>query len=143
MALTPQVVQDLTEQAKKLLDLWMRTRLVFIKSFGNQPVTDDQEKAYLELKSEIQRLFRSMSENLTPGLKFDGDKMIETLKNAISMEQLRQNTAPERQKYFATWHAIYIKLTRTLGALETINAGYFPSDHRAMLQSAGSGKKKK
>jgi hypothetical protein len=142
MPLTPPVVETLTEQAKRLLDLWMRTRLVFIKSFGNQPITDDQEKAYLELKSEIQRLHRSMSDELTPGLKFDGDKMIETLKNAISMEQLRQQSAQERQKYFSTWHALYIKLTRTLGALEIINAGYFPMEHRSLLQSAPSKKRK-
>lgn len=135
MALNPTVVATLNEQVKKLLDLWMRARLVFIKSFGNQPIGDDQENAYLELKSEIQRLYRASSEELTPGLKFDGDKMIETLKNAISMAQLRQQNVQERQKYFAIWHQIYIKLTRTLGALEVINAGYFPHEHRAMLKS--------
>jgi hypothetical protein len=145
MALTPHTVAELNENVKKLLDLWMRTRLVFIKAFGNQPIDDAQENAYLELKSEIQRLYRTISENITSGLMFDGDKMIETMKNAISMDQLRQQAAKERQSYLATWHQIYIRLTRTLGALEVINAGYYPHEHRSMLQSykdAGKGKSK-
>lgn len=139
--LTPPVVESLDEQVKNLLELWMRVRLVFVKSFGTQPIDEDQEREYLELKSELQRLYRAISENLTPGLQFDGDKMIETLKNAISMEQLRQQSAAERQKYFGIWHQIYIKLTRTVGALEVIKAGYYPREHRSLLKSTKSAKK--
>lgn len=136
MALNPPVVAQMVEQTKSLLDLWMRVRLIFIKSFSTQPIGDDQEKAYLDLKGEIQRLYRVISEELTPGLNFEGDKMMDTLKNAISMEQMRTQSASERQKYFAIWHQIYIRITRTLGALEIIHAGYYPHEHRALIKGA-------
>lgn len=140
MALTPPVVAKLVEDAKKLLDLWMRTKLVFLKAFGNEPITEEQENAYLQLKSEIQRLYRSISEELTPGLKFEGDLMIESMKNAISMEHLRGSSPQDRQKYFSIWHQVYIRLTRTLGALDVIHAGYYPHEHRPLLQSVGKKK---
>jgi hypothetical protein len=135
MALTPLVVTELAEQAKNLLELWMKIRMVFVRAFGTQEITKEQEDEYLNLKGEVQSLYRAMSNQLTLGLKFDGDKMAEILKNATSMDLLRQQTAPERQKLFAIWHQIYVKLTRTLGALEIMNAGYFPHEHRALMAS--------
>ena len=35
MPLTPPDVEELHEQIKKLLELWMRTKLVFLKAFGS------------------------------------------------------------------------------------------------------------
>jgi hypothetical protein len=135
MALNPQVVMELAEQAKNMLELWMKIRMVFVRAFGTQDITKEQEDEYLNLKGEIQSLHRAMSNQLTLGLQFDGDKMTETLKSATSMDFLRQQTAQERQKFFATWHQVYVKLTRTMGALEIMNAGYFPHEHRALVAS--------
>ena len=133
MALTPEIIDELDEDARKLLDLWMRTKLVFVRSFGTEAISNEQESAYLQLKSEISRIYRIMSDNLTPGLLFDGDVMQEVLKNAMSMAHLRNQNPKERQKFYAQWHRVYIKLTRTLGALEVMKAGYLPNEHRALL----------
>jgi hypothetical protein len=133
MALTPPVVATMHQNAKRLLDLWLRVRLVIIRAFGNAEIDDKQEAEFLELKSEIQRLYRVISDELTRGLLFDGDQMMDLLKNAINIEHLRAVSPKERQKTLSIWHNVYIKLTRTLGALEVIEAGYYPFEHRRLL----------
>lgn len=135
MALTPLTVDELHEQAKKLLELWMKIKLVFLKAFAEGAITREQEANYLQLKSEISRIYRTVSEKITPGLKFDGEKMMEMLKNAMTMEHISQLPPAERQSINRLWHAIYIKLTRTLGALEVMKSGYYPNLHRARLKS--------
>src|SRR5438874_1553470 len=117
MPLTPPDVQELHEQIKKLLELWMRTKLVFLKAFGDEQISKEQEGAYLQLKSEIARINRSIKDKLPKGLFFDDDKMTEILKNAMSMEHLHNQPPAERQNYYQTWHRIFIRLTRALGAL--------------------------
>jgi hypothetical protein len=141
MALTPKDVEELHESSKKLLGLWMQIKLVFLKSFGSGELTPGHEHAYLQLKSDISRINRAVSERLTAGLKFDSEKLMEMLKNAITMEHLRNQPSNEKQNIYAMWHRIYIKLTRTLGALEIMQAGYYPHVHRARLKSMASSTK--
>ncbi len=134
MANTPDELSDLFESVKKLLELWMRIKLVLIKAFGEGEVTREQETAYLQMKSEISRIYRTVSQRLTPGMQFDGDRMMELLKNAMTMEHLHQQPAAEQQGYYATWHAIYVRLTRTLGVLEAMKAGFHPQMFRTALK---------
>jgi hypothetical protein len=136
MALTPLVVDELSEQNKKLLELWMKIKLVFLKAFAEGEITREQEGQYLQLKSEISRIYRVVSEKLPVGLKYDGDKMMDMLKNAMTMEHLQQLPAGERQTLNRLWHQIYIKLTRTLGALDVMKSGYYPHLHRARFKSS-------
>lgn len=134
MALTPDVVDELFDQNKKLLELWMQIHSVMVKALADEPLTDEQETQYLQLKGEISRIYRLVSEKLPTGLFFDGDKMMEMLKNAMTLEQLQKFPLPERQNFQRTWHLIYIKLTRALGALEVMQHGYYPHLHRAYLK---------
>jgi hypothetical protein len=143
MALTPEVVDDLHENSKKMLELWMKIKLVLIKAFGEGEIAREHETAFLQLKSDVSRIYRLISDKLPPGLKFDGDKAMEMLKNAMTMEHLHQLPAGERQNIYKVWHAVYIRLTRTLGALETMKLGYYPHLHRARLQSRHAATAKK
>lgn len=134
MALTPPDVEELNEHVKKLLEMWMRTKLVLLKAFGDEPLTADHEAAFLQLKSDISRIFRTMAAKLPSGLAFEGDKMTEMLKNAMTMEHLHTLPPSDRQKFYGSWHRVYIRLTRTLGALEMIRSGYYPHQHRELLR---------
>ncbi len=142
MALTPEDVDTLYDSIKKLLEAWMRIKLIFQKAFGEGPITPEHENAYLQLKSEVSRLYRLVSDRLPRGLAFDGDKMMEMLKNAMTMEHLSNQSAAERQTYYSTWHRIYLKITRALGALEVMKSGYYPHMHRERLRSKEPAKKK-
>jgi hypothetical protein len=141
MALSPKDVEELSESIKKLVESWMRIKLVFIKAFGNYALTREQENAYLQLKSDLSRIFRGVTTRLPSGLQFEGEKMIEMLKNAITMEHLRSQPPEEKQAFFRTWHQVYIRLVRTQGALGVIKAGYYPQLHRARLTTKTSAKK--
>ena len=143
MALTPIDVDNLHDNVKKLLEYWMRAKLVFLKAFGKEAVVPEHESAYLQLKSEISRIYRLIADKLPTGLLFDGDKMIEMLKNAMTMEHLHQQPASERQSIYRLWHLVYIKLTRTLGALEVMKSGYYPHLHRGRLKTQPLAGKKK
>jgi hypothetical protein len=134
MALTPKDVEELTESMKKLLELWMRTKLVLLKAFGSEPITREHESAFLQLKSDVSRIYRAASNRLSSGLQFEGDKMLEMLKNAMTMGHLQKLSAAEKQNIYVLWHLLYIRMTRTLGALETMKAGYYPHMHRSLLQ---------
>ena len=136
MALNPQGVDELQENVKKLLELWMRIKLVFNKAFGEEEATREHEATYLQLKSEISRIYRIISDKLPAGLKFDGDKMLEMLKNAMTMEHLHAQAPSERHVLYRLWHVVYVKLTRTLGALEVMQSGYYPHLHRERLKKA-------
>ncbi len=142
MPLIPKEVDELDEATKKLLELWMRTKLVLFKAFGNEPVSKEHEAAFLQLKADISRVYRGMDERLnnSPGLKFEGDKMMEMLKNAMNMEHLKNLPAGEKQNIYVIWHLVYIKMTRTLGALEVMKAGYYPHLHRDRLKEKTSAK---
>ncbi|MCE5230782.1 hypothetical protein LLG95_14490 [bacterium] len=142
MALTVDDVEHLHESIKKLLEAWMRIKLIFQKAFGEGPITPEHENAYLQLKSEVSRLYRMVSDRLPRGLAFEGDKMMEMLKNAMTMEHLSNQGAAERQNYYAGWHRIYLKITRALGALEVMKSGYYPHMHRDRLRSKEPVKKK-
>ena len=140
MALSPPEVNDLQETCKKLLGFWMQIKLVFLKAFGAAEISREQESAYMQLKTEISRLNRAASDKLPSGLKFEGEKMMEMLKNAITMEHLRNQPASEKQNINAVWHRLYIKLTRSLGALEVMQSGYYPHVHRSRLKSMAGAK---
>lgn len=143
MALTPLDVDQLTDSVKKLLELWMRTKLVITRAFSTEAITRDHETAFLQLKSDISRIYRGASSRLPSGLKFEGDKMIELLKNAMTMEHLSNQPPIEKQAIFQRWYTVYIRMTRTFGALEVMKAGYYPAVHRGRLKSATETKSSK
>lgn len=144
--LTPKDVDELLGSLKKLLEYWMRIKLVLVRAFGGESIGREHESAFLQLKSDVSRTYRIITTRLPEGLAFEGDKMIEMLKNAINMEQLRSLPVAEKQSIYATWHRVYIRITRTYGAMEVMHAGFFPH-HRQRLKpwtvaQKGSGGKK-
>lgn len=143
MALNPKEVEELHHLVKSLLETWMNIKLVIQKAFGKNPITKEHESAFLNLKSNLSRTYRLISDRLPKDLQFEGDQMIEMMKNATTMEHLHALPLSEKRNVFSKWHEIYVLMTRTFGALEVINEGYYPRLHRDLLkpkQAAGKGK---
>ena len=122
------------QTTKQLVEIWMRIKLAIQKAFGKGEITKEQEQAFLQLKSDLSRHYRSVGERLPKDLLFDGDQMMEMLKNAISMQHLQNQPVAEKRNVFSLWHKVYVKMTRTFGALEVVNDGYYPSLHRDLLR---------
>ncbi len=134
MAFTPPEVAELNQVMKQMVDSWLRIKLAMQKAFGKGEITKEQENAFLQLKSDLSRYYRNMTERLPKDLHFDGDQMMEMLKNSISMQHLQGQPMTEKRNIFSLWHRVYVKMTRTHGALEVINDGYYPSLHRDLLR---------
>ncbi len=141
MALTPPKVAELNQSMKHLLEIWMKIKLAMQRAFGREEITKEHEGAFLKLKSDLSRLYRVVADQLPRELSFEGDQMIELMKNATTMEHLRALPVKEKRNVFSQWHKIYVLMTRTYGAFEVLNEGYYPSLHRALLAPKGAAKK--
>lgn len=134
MALNDQKqVLETQQSVKAVLDNWMRIKLAFQKAFSQGPITREHENAFLKLKSELSRLNRQLSEKLPTNLGFNSPQMMELMKNATTLQSLHALPPQERRQLLEQWHAIYILLNRSLGALEVVGDGYYPSLHRGKL----------
>lgn len=142
MALQSKEIAELYDSMKTLLGIWMRIKLAIQRSFGKDPVSTEQEQAFLKLKSDLSRLYRRVGEKLPPELGFEGDEMIEMMKNATTMANLQQLPLTEKRNIFSKWHRIYVLMTRGFGAMEVMNEGYHPRLHRDLLKTK-KGKKAK
>jgi len=137
MVLTPKEVSETLPAIKGLLESWMKVKLVFQKAFSKGEITREQENAFLQLKSDISRAYRNIMQNVPKDLHFEGDQMMEMLKNAISMQHLQSMPWGDKRNLFSTWHKVYMRMTRTYGAFEVIEQGYYPSIHREILRRKG------
>jgi hypothetical protein len=135
MALQAKEISDLYGSLKTLLEIWMRIKLAIQRAFTGEAPTADQEQAFLKLKSELSRLYRTVGEKLPPDLKFEGEAMIEMMKNATSMKNLQAVPVAEKRNMFSKWHRFYVLMTRSFGAMEVMNEGYHPRLHRERLKT--------
>jgi len=134
MALNDQKqVLETQQSVKSVLDNWMRIKLAFQKAFSQGPITKEHETAFLKLKSELSRLNRQLGEKLPSNLGFNSAQMMELMKNATTLQSLHSLPPQERRQLLEQWHQIYILLNRSLGALEVVGDGYYPSLHRGKL----------
>jgi len=135
MALNPKRVEELYASMKSLLEIWMRIKLVIQKAFSKEDITREHETAFLNLKSSLSRLYRTVGDHLPKDVQFDGDEMVEMMKSATTMKFLQNLALDEKRKIFSNWHRLYVLMTRTFGALEVVNEGYYPRLHRGRLQT--------
>lgn len=126
-------VLETQHAVKAVLENWMRIKLAFQKAFSQGPITKDHETAFLKLKSELSRANRQLSERLPTNLGYDSAQMMDLMKNATTLQSLHSLPPQERRNVLAQWHRIYIQLNRSLGALEVVGEGYYPSLHRGKL----------
>lgn len=134
MALDPNRVDELYEAVKEIAELWIRVKKVYLRAFASSSVTREQEAAFLQIKSDISRAWRSLKPGLPRGLDFSGDKMVDMLRDAMNMEHLTQMAEPEREKSMKIWHGVFILMERSMGAMEVMKKGYYPHLHRPLLK---------
>lgn len=134
MALNPKEVEGLHGSTRKLLEIWMKTKLAIQRGFGKEAISKEHETAFLNLKSDMSRLYRSIGDRLPKDLQFEGDEMMDMMKNAMTLQQLQTLPIGEKKQMFAKWHKLYVLMTRTYGALEVLNDGYYPSLHRDLMK---------
>lgn len=123
-ATKPVKVEETLKDLKRLHELWINFRRYFLKAFSTEPISREEEHEFLEIKSEIARYQRVVSEEVGEDLYFAGDKIIELLRKSISIAHLRSLPLVDKQLNYKLWHYIFIYLGRTVGAYEFFTTGY-------------------
>lgn len=120
------------------LEYWLSFRKFMLKSFTDVELLTEDEANYLEVKSCIARNLRAMGERLKEIGNFDfGEKtMRELLTKCVSVTHLRALPVSDKRALQKEWHGVFIRLSRTVGALKFMSEGYVPS-------VAGKGGKKR
>lgn len=133
----PSPLEVTLSEAQVLVNLWLKTRAFFAKSNTEDPIGREEEQAFLESKSEISRCQRALSAKIPPDAVFPGDKMVDLLRQSISIGHLRALPKADRQTLMANWHAVFVQLCRSVGALQFMVEGYIPPE-RAKKTSSGN-----
>lgn len=139
------------QEAQNLMQLWIRTKSFLLKAISEQPITREDEQAFLETKSDISRYQRVLGPKLPEDADFGASRMQELLRQSISIGHLRGLPKSDKQNLLTAWHHVFIRLSRATGALQFVVEGYVPPPRKAkatgniseMKGAAGAEKKKK
>ena len=134
------------QESQQLLQLWLQTKGFLAKAFTEVQVTQEEERGFLQTKSAVSQLTRTVSQKLPPDVKIGGEKMQELLRQAISISHLRGLPKADKQLIISNWHGAFIALARAVGCLQFINQGYVPPVKEARstgLKDLRGNKKKK
>ncbi|MGB9692047.1 MAG: hypothetical protein ACPL7D_07750 [Candidatus Sumerlaeaceae bacterium] len=140
------------KDAQALLEIWLRIKAYFVKAASDEPITPEDERTFLDLKSEVQRLQRLLRGKMVAGLTFGEQRMADLLRQSISIQHLRELPKMDRQLLVNSWHYVFIHLAKAVGALQFIAEGYRPSTAKektgggpniSELKGGGGGDKKK
>lgn len=132
---TPSAAELALNDARALLEIWLRIKAYFVKAASEEAITPEDERSFLELKSEVQRLQRLLKNKMIADLSFGEQKMQELLRQSITIQHLRELPRMDRQLLVNSWHDVFVHLARAVGALEFIAEGYKPPAR----QKAGGG----
>lgn len=113
-------------EAQSLMQLWLKTKTFFGKANTEDPISREEEQAFLESKSEISKYIRTLAPKLPADVQFGGEKIQDLLRQSISIGHLRSLPRADRQTLMSTWHQIFIQISRSAGALQFIAEGYMP-----------------
>lgn len=137
------------QESQQLLQLWLQTKGFLARAFTETPVSQEEERAFLETKSAVSQYTRTVSQKLPSDVKIGGEKMQDLLRQAISISHLRGLPKADKQTIISNWHAAFISLARAVGCLQLISQGYVPTVKEAKsgtgirdLKGGGATKKK-
>ena len=76
------------------------------------------------MTSNLQKQQRTTLQVVPKDINFGSGRLIEILKNAVSVEHLRELPTTDKKKLYAEWHHIYILMARAAGAMSFIAEGH-------------------
>lgn len=120
-----QVASENQQLLQNILQQWIAFKRYVLKAFGQEPVTPEDEQEFLEVKSQINKIGRILTERMKE-LGFEGEKIGSMLRQCISVSQLRGMPVADRRGLYKEWHSIYVNLNQAQGAVAFIAEGWVP-----------------
>ena len=121
-----QVIAANLEGFKKLLQLWVSFRKYFQRSFTSEPISRQEEQDFLELKSTLAKGHRALAQRSNELFNYGGDKILEILRQSISVGHLRALPVGDKRTLYTNWHTVFVYLSRTVGAYRFLAEGFVP-----------------
>lgn len=120
----PSKTEMLIESADQVSALWMDFRKCLQKAFSNQEVTHAEEQHFLEVKSNLSRLQRVLSQRLPDGIHYGAKRMTGIMGQAVSIAALREMPLPDKKSLYRQWHETNIAIESVRGIVDVIHEGY-------------------
>ncbi len=121
-----QVIAGNLEGFKNLLKLWVSFRKYFQRSFTSEPISRQEEQDFLELKSTLAKNHRALAQRSNGLFYHGGDKILEILRQSISVGHLRALPIGDKRTLYTNWHTVFVYLSRTVGAYRFLAEGFVP-----------------
>lgn len=121
-----QVIAANLEGFKNLLQLWVSFRKYFQRSFTSEPISRQEEQDFLELKSTLAKSYRALAQRSNELFYYGGDKILEILRQSISVGHLRALPIGDKRMLYTNWHTVFVYLSRTVGAYRFLAEGFVP-----------------
>lgn len=134
-----QAVDENLTLVQNTMELWLSFKRFMGKAFSDAEVGTGDETDFLEVKSSLSKNLRTLAERIKLVGNIDyGEKNIrELLTKCVTVGHLRGLPKNDQKNLRKEWHGVFIKLSRTVGALKFLSEGYVPP------APAAKGKKKK
>ena len=127
--------EELVDVAKQVASLWMDFRANFRRAFSAQEITAEEERHFLDVKSQLSRSQRILSQRLPEGFRWGSKRMTGLMQQCISIAALREMPMADKKALYEEWHGAYISLENLLGVLDVRIDGYPVSFHTANPKS--------
>ncbi len=121
-----QVIAANLEGFKNLLQLWVSFRKYFQRSFTSEPISRQEEQDFLELKSTLAKNHRALAQRSNELFYYGGEKILEILRQSISVGHLRALPMGDKRALYTNWHTVFVYLSRTVGAYRFLAEGFVP-----------------
>lgn len=125
-ALTKKDIEDILGDSQHLLENWLKFKKYLMKSFTQEPLSEDEEGDFLEVKSIISRYQRMVGEKVKDTFYYGPEKIQTLTRQCISVGHLRSLPLPDRRNLLVEWHSVYVIITRLAGAFNFMKEGYIP-----------------
>ncbi|MBN1867978.1 hypothetical protein JW916_11880 [Candidatus Sumerlaeota bacterium] len=116
--------RDLVEAATGVSSLWLEFRKCLRRAFTPGEVPVEEEQKFLEIKSNLARLQRVLSQNLPEGFKYGSKRIAQIMSQAVSIGTVQDLPANDKMTLYNRWHDCYISLQNLVGILDVLNDGY-------------------
>ena len=126
---------------QSVLEKWVALKTYLLKGFETGEIAIDDESHFLEIKSEVTRGIRSLSERLGETKLDYGDKIVrELLGKCVSVTHVQGLPIADKRSLLKEWHRAFILMSRTSGALAFLGEGYVPkAPKKTSVKQSGGG----
>ena len=118
MQMKHQIVEESRPMADSLLKNWLAFHKFLRLAMSDQPITREQDQMFLQIKSAVSRTYSQIRSRLPRALTGSPERMQDVMKTALSVSHIRNLPATDRRALYTLWHAFYVELCRTAGALK-------------------------